>query len=157
MPPKPRPVTAKSLQHLLTQIGSPSSGTKDVLLQRLKCELGHSRLFARRAHWQDRLRSEPPRGLRMVSIDMGIKNLAFCEVDVDYSGGDATKPMMNVIKWDKLNLADATQQSHLSAPNAKNTISPTFLHTQQLQGVKNILSKQKASQAGLEPAAFGCD
>lgn len=58
----------------------------------------------------------------MVSIDMGIKNLAFCEVDVDYSGGDATKPMMNVIKWDKLNLADATQQLRQPLPNPPSSI-----------------------------------
>lgn len=58
----------------------------------------------------------------MVSIDMGIKNLAFCDVNVDYTGGDARKPIMNVIKWDKLNLADATRQLRRPLPNSPSGI-----------------------------------
>ncbi|KAH7389539.1 mitochondrial resolvase Ydc2 [Phaeosphaeria sp. MPI-PUGE-AT-0046c] len=117
MPPKPRPVTAKALQALLTRIGSASSGTKDVLFQRLKHDIGHSRLFARRPDWKARQELDWGRKLRIFSIDMGIKNLAFCDVEVDYSGGDARKPLMDVIRWDKLNLADATRELRRPLPN----------------------------------------
>jgi cruciform cutting endonuclease 1 len=40
---------------------------------------------------------------------MGIKNLAYCHIEVDYMDGNPTKPTMNVITWDKLNLVDATK------------------------------------------------
>ncbi|OAK95807.1 ribonuclease H-like protein [Phaeosphaeriaceae sp. SRC1lsM3a] len=117
MPPKPRPVTAKALQTLLTRIGSASSGTKDVLSHRLKRDILDSRLFSRRPEWQDQLKSDRQRGLRVFSIDMGIKNLAFCDVIVNYSERDARKPTMDVIQWDKLNLADATRELRRPLPN----------------------------------------
>jgi cruciform cutting endonuclease 1 len=117
MPPKPRPVTAKALQALLTRIGSTSSGTKDILLSRFAQDLTQPRLFALRPDWEARQKIDregrekydPRRQLRIVSIDMGIKNLAFCDVGVDYADGDAMKPTMDIIRWDKLNLVDATR------------------------------------------------
>lgn len=109
MPPKPRPVTAKALQALLTRIGSVSSGTKDVLQTRLRRDLTQPRLCKLRPDWEARQKKDWGRKLRIVSIDMGIKNLAYCDVEVDYEDGDAMKPKMDIIRWDKLNLVDATR------------------------------------------------
>jgi cruciform cutting endonuclease 1 len=119
MPSKSRPVTAKSLQALLTRIGSPSSGTKDVLQERFKRDLTRPRLFALRPDWQARQKKGLGRKLRILSIDMGIKNLAYCDTEVDYANGNAMNPTMDIIRWDKLNLVDATRDLRRDLPNPR--------------------------------------
>ncbi|EAT87724.2 hypothetical protein HBI56_119870 [Parastagonospora nodorum] len=119
LPPKPRPVTAKALQALLTRIGSASSGTKDVLHERFQRDVAHSRLFALRPEWQARQKKKHGRQLRILSIDMGIKNLAFCDVSVDYKNGNATNPTMDIMRWDKINLVDATRDLRRPGLQAK--------------------------------------
>jgi cruciform cutting endonuclease 1 len=111
MPPKPRPVTAKALQGLLTRIGSASSGTKDVLHARFKRDVTRARLFSMQPEWAARQKRDWRRKLRIISIDMGIKNLAYCDVEVDYPGYDAMSPTIDILRWDKLNLVDATRDS----------------------------------------------
>jgi cruciform cutting endonuclease 1 len=122
MAPKPRTVTAKALQALLTRIGSASSGTKDVLLTRLERDMRQRRLFALRPDWEQRLShsDERFRNLRIMSIDMGIKNLAYCHVAVGYPNGDSRKPTMHIERWDKLNLVPATRdlRRHLPKPQS---------------------------------------
>jgi cruciform cutting endonuclease 1 len=117
----PRTVTAKALQALLTRIGSASSGTKEVLQARFKRDVAEQHLFGHRPDKTQR-RSHPEK-LRIISIDMGIKNLAFCDVEVDHVQGNLMKSRLDIIRWDKLNLVDATQDSlqHQPAtPDAQN-------------------------------------
>ncbi|KAL5120535.1 hypothetical protein ACEQ8H_001553 [Pleosporales sp. CAS-2024a] len=109
MPPKPRPVTAKALQGLLTRIGSASSGTKDVLQERFRRDLRQPRLPALKPQGRARQELSWGRKLRVFSIDMGIKNLAYCHVEIDYANGNPMNPTIDIISWDKLNLADAPQ------------------------------------------------
>ncbi|CAE7192478.1 hypothetical protein CFE70_007008 [Pyrenophora teres f. teres 0-1] len=102
MAPKSRAVTAKSLQALLTRIGAPSSGTKAVLQDRFRHELNQSRLFNRHPKWE---KSRPTdQKLRIMSIDMGIKNLAFCEAEISYPVKDSLDATMDVLRWEKINL-----------------------------------------------------
>jgi cruciform cutting endonuclease 1 len=109
MAPKPRPVTAKALQALLVRIGSASSGTKDVLHRRLRRDLVRPKIFALSSEWEARQNLGQNENLRILSIDMGIKNLAYCRAEVDYPDGDTRNPIMAIIEWNKLNLVDAAQ------------------------------------------------
>jgi cruciform cutting endonuclease 1 len=102
-------VTAKALQALLVRIGSASSGTKDVLHRRLRRDLVRPQFFALSSEWEARQNIGHNENLRILSIDMGIKNLAYCRAEVDYPDGDTRNPNMAIIEWDKLNLVDAAQ------------------------------------------------
>lgn len=119
MAPKPRPVTAKALQALLTRIGSASSGTKDILQERFKRDVTRRRLFSLRPDWEARQKKDWGRKLRIISIDMGIKNLAYCDVEVDYPDGNTMNPTVDIIRWDKLNLVDATRDLRRHLPNLR--------------------------------------
>lgn len=50
---------------------------------------------------------------------MGIKNLAYCAVSVDYKNGNAMKPTMDIMRWDKINLVDATRDLRRPDPKPK--------------------------------------
>ncbi|KAF2833709.1 ribonuclease H-like protein, partial [Ophiobolus disseminans] len=121
MAPKPRTVTAKTLQALLTRIGSASSGTKNILHARFQQDVCRPRLFDLRPDWKKRLKDADPRfrKLRILSIDMGIKNLAYCHAEVSFPGGDAMKPTMDIEKWEKLSLVDATRDLRRPLPQEK--------------------------------------
>jgi cruciform cutting endonuclease 1 len=119
MAKKPRPVTAKALQTLLVRIGSASSGTKGVLHGRLKRDIPRPGLHLQHPVVGTRNKETQDRKLRIVSIDMGIKNLAYCDVEVDYPGGNLMKPQMDIIRWNKLNLVDATRDLRSGLPNPK--------------------------------------
>lgn len=109
MAPKARVLTAKTLQALLTRIGSASSGTKNILQERFRRDVVKSHLFAPLSEKKRRLSKTQDRKLSIVSIDMGIKNLAYCHVEVDYPNENTTKPTMSILTWDKLNLVDASR------------------------------------------------
>jgi cruciform cutting endonuclease 1 len=117
MAKKPRPVTAKALQTLLVRIGSASSGTKGVLHGRLKRDVVRPGLHAQHPDLNARKKGTRDGKLRIFSIDMGIKNLAYCDVEVHYSGGNLMKPQMDIIRWDKLNLVDATRDLRWNQPD----------------------------------------
>lgn len=119
MLPKIRSITAKTLQSLLVRIGSISSGTKDVLYTRFNRDLWRPRLFDLRPDWKARQEKEWGRKLRIVSIDMGIKNLAYCDVEVDYPASAVNlNATLDVIRWDKIDLVSTTRsyRSHLADP-----------------------------------------
>jgi cruciform cutting endonuclease 1 len=115
MAKKPKPVTAKALQTLLVRIGSASSGTKDVLRERLRRDVPQSHLSVRRSDSQKKEISD--RKLRIVSIDMGIKNLAYCDASVDYFDGSLMAPKIDIIGWNKVNLIDATRDLRWERPD----------------------------------------
>ncbi|RAH56967.1 ribonuclease H-like protein [Aspergillus piperis CBS 112811] len=82
-----RPLKAKALQQIAQKTGIQSSGTKAVLVERLEGELAplinplHTQYDAEhdgapKKHTKRR-RSDNDNGIRLLSIDMGIRNLAF--------------------------------------------------------------------------------
>jgi cruciform cutting endonuclease 1 len=106
MAPKTPTVTVKSLQALLTQIGSATSGRKENLISRLSQDLKVPRLPEC---------TGSRKSIRILSIDMGIKNLAFCVADVTVKNsgpedgnkdkkGVGTK--MNIISWRRLDVVE---------------------------------------------------
>ncbi|KAH6875396.1 mitochondrial resolvase Ydc2 [Alternaria rosae] len=105
MAPKPRAMTAKALQTLLVHIGAPSSGTKAVLQERFRRGIGIFHLSKSQPAWP-RSRAANKK-LRIMSIDMGIKNLAFCEAEISYPSKDSLDAEMKVLRWEKVNLTEA--------------------------------------------------
>lgn len=103
-------ITSKGLQILLTRIGSASSGTKATLRERLLQDLGISRLRNCHAACNTQDASEWGRKLRLVSIDMGIKNLAFCDTQISYPTGNKLHATMEVLRWEKIDLVQRTRE-----------------------------------------------
>jgi cruciform cutting endonuclease 1 len=107
-------VTVHTLRKLLLSIGSATSGKKELLLHRLPQDVQKSRLP----------RSSGNGKTRILSIDMGIKNLAFCVIDIPGSlseknpGTSKTKTTpkipVQVQAWRRLNVVDEVAASSLS-------------------------------------------
>jgi len=112
-------ITSKALQTLLTRIGSASSGTKATLRERLLRDLEQSRLHNCHATWNAQGVSEWGRKLRLVSIDMGIKNLAFCDTEISYPTGSKLHPTMEVLRWEKLDLVQRTRELRTCLPSPR--------------------------------------
>lgn len=110
MAPKKLAVTSKALQALLTRIGSASSGTKSLLLARFQRDVQKSGLCYRQPECKKTQSSVQSQKLRIVSIDMGIKNLAFCNAEVshDFDDNQGFDAHMKVLRWKKLNLVGST-------------------------------------------------
>lgn len=96
--------TIKQLQAVLTRIGSATSGKKDVLVTRLRHDMQRPRLSTS---------GGPIKRTRILSIDMGIRNLAYCVVDVTrkdlkISTNVTSKPKfnMNVSAWRRLDVGE---------------------------------------------------
>jgi cruciform cutting endonuclease 1 len=119
MVPKPKTITAKALQALLTRIGSASSGIKATLQERFRRDIRIPRLVDRASVLEN---STPRKSLRIMSIDMGIKNLAFCDSIVSYPEKGSLNASMTVMRWEKINLVPATTVTS-SPPLDSNKIS----------------------------------
>jgi cruciform cutting endonuclease 1 len=126
MAPKPKLVTAKALQALLTRIGSASSGIKSVLQERFQRDLQITRLFGRTMML--RRNTSMPKSktsLRIMSIDMGIKNLAFCDAEVSYSEHGSLNANMKIMRWEKINLVpDTAVTPSSSLPTDPKNVKP---------------------------------
>lgn len=105
MAPKKLAVTSKALQALLTRIGSASSGTKSTLLARFQRDVQQPGFFNRQ-HGRATNEGMQSDKLRIVSIDMGIKNLAFCDAEISRASLDKQdfSAHMHVLRWKKLDL-----------------------------------------------------
>lgn len=79
---------AKTLQHIAFLTGLPSSGTKQRLADYLTTELRRSRL--------------PSHGGRIVSVDMGIRNLAYCVLDAP--GLSSSMSKIRIEHWKRLDV-----------------------------------------------------
>ncbi|KAF1346348.1 Ydc2-catalyt-domain-containing protein [Lizonia empirigonia] len=126
MAPKKAAVTADALKGLLTRIGSASSGTKSTLLARFQRDVRQSGV----AQVQAGAPREPwDRKLRIVSIDMGIRNLAFCDAEVTFpalgtreSDLDAA---MKVLRWRKIDLVSSKDdQGARSSEDGQEALEP---------------------------------
>jgi cruciform cutting endonuclease 1 len=92
---KSRATTVPVLQKLLQQIGCASSGRKDILHARV--------LKAAAPHAIGQMQ-----GTRILSIDMGIKNLAYCVAKIKQSSPKTQAVGMDILAWRRLDLTEET-------------------------------------------------
>ncbi|KAJ4400484.1 hypothetical protein N0V91_008636 [Didymella pomorum] len=107
-------LTSKKLQALLTRIGSASSGTKSTLAERFQRDVRSIYDFHPQSPKTAAQLAECGRRLRVVSIDMGIKNLAFCDAKVAYPSStsaakDSLDASMHILRWKTLNLVEGSK------------------------------------------------
>lgn len=109
-------LTSKHLQTLLSRIGAAISGTRPTLHSRLSYELS-----------RDGVLHFPPSGrvhqhkLRVISIDMGLKNLAFCSSEVSFTLDTRVFGNMCVTRWEKIDLIQTTQRRTNPEPDVQET------------------------------------
>lgn len=108
---KGRGPTVKAMQEVLQQLGEASSGTKDVVQHRL---LKKAAFYKTPEYIQSR------KSTRILSIDMGIKNLAYCVASVEQSTPDVGAAKMHVEAWRRLDLSEAFREQGL--PNKQELV-----------------------------------
>jgi cruciform cutting endonuclease 1 len=99
--------TVKAVQEVLQRIGEATAGTKDVVQTRLLTKAVCSKIP--QTNWLDGEQKQRRRS-RILSIDMGIKNLAYCVADVEQptSAGGTTNMEFRI--WRRLDLSEAFQK-----------------------------------------------
>ncbi|PSN64045.1 ribonuclease H-like protein [Corynespora cassiicola Philippines] len=107
MAPKIGPKVA-TLQGLLSCIGALSSGRKDALITRLSRDLKRPLLPSA---------SKSNRPIRILSIDMGIKNLAFCVADIKARDTQNDPTEMEFQAWRRFDVAEEVlKTNHIREP-----------------------------------------
>jgi cruciform cutting endonuclease 1 len=115
MAPKTPTLTAKALQALLVRIGSASSGNKSSLFDRFKQDLARSGPVLWRTQAKGKSNGVQNQcNLRVMSIDMGIKNLAYCVANLScspYALSTANRPnaAVDISAWKKIDLIEKTR------------------------------------------------
>jgi cruciform cutting endonuclease 1 len=129
---------ATSLRHLLNSIGSKQSGNKAQLAERLGRDLAIPKLSVANDS-ANKLRAP-----RILSIDMGIKNLAYCLGTVDlpksssYEGMDITKPSLHVSAWERVGVLEDTEHSTSDNLEENDLYSPAALAPVALRLVRSV-------------------
>jgi cruciform cutting endonuclease 1 len=90
------------LRHVLTSIGCNAGGSKPGLQERVARSIVQPRLHHGGEHHSCSIASTP-QPTRILSVDMGIKNLAFCVMDVNLPSTAGTeKPTIRIHHWTRL-------------------------------------------------------
>jgi cruciform cutting endonuclease 1 len=89
-------ITVKAIQSLLARVGSVTTGKREALMTRLSRDVEKPKI------WTTKVGRETK---RILSVDMGIKNLAFCVADV--TRNDSSKDLaMSIEAWRRLDVTD---------------------------------------------------
>ncbi|PVH98556.1 ribonuclease H-like protein [Periconia macrospinosa] len=131
-----RAPTVKRLQNVLQQIGCATSGKKDAL---------HGRIL--------HAISTPPtlisrKETKILSVDMGIKNLAYCVAKVTPSSSETRGPAtMDILAWRRLDLTEETWKY-----SSKNVVPPVEeeggkeeSETEEMEEEKDVFSPKNLS------------
>lgn len=135
------PLKAKALQHIAFVTGLPSSGTKQNVVNQLAADLERPRL--------------PRNAGRIVSVDMGIRNLAYCVLDTP--DPTSLQKQIRVREWQRLDVLgrmvkqseskDAAVASHAKESSdqpavTKPDFSPAIMASAALDISRSILSHE---------------
>lgn len=195
MPPSVDLLSLKisQLRQLLTQIGNLTSGTKPVLAARLASSLRQplipfgsrvSRLAGAHVNSNSktgRRRKETAKGkgwgARVLSIDMGIRNLAYCVVDISIPPANSVtdgksaiskekaKPRpdkenwaMNVVDWKRVNLfppaSTAEEEEGDEQGDSREAYSPAHLAPAAVSMVHNVFAPLAPDLIAIERQRF---
>ncbi|OAG07500.1 ribonuclease H-like protein [Paraphaeosphaeria sporulosa] len=99
--------TVKAVQEVLQRIGEASAGTKDVVQNRLLTRVLSRKLPQK--NWPQG--NEEKKTSRILSIDMGIKNLAYCVADVEKPTSTPSTTNMDFLTWCRLDIGEAFRKS----------------------------------------------
>lgn len=136
---------SKSLQHIAFLTGVPSTGTKSHILEQLHASLRHARMSQGNT--------------RILSVDMGIRNLAYCVIDVP-ADRYSTNGKMHVQSWKRLDLLEkmrpevvmplqiSSHEQAVEKPDIaaqailKNSFTPSVMSKVALQVTQDFLAHQ---------------
>jgi cruciform cutting endonuclease 1 len=135
------------LKELLVAIGAKTAGSKDELIKRLESDLYRPKI-ANLAQYRR------PHPSRILSIDMGIKNLGLCVSDVDFAKSDAANgsitAKLRVSRWKRLTLLDPDEPNADDADDGGGSFSPAALSTVACRLVRDELLPLRPSVVLME-------
>lgn len=141
------------LKELLVAIGSRTTGTKDQLCRRLATDLHRPKLAD----------DAPEKPTRILSIDMGIRNLGLCLATATFARSPSdhrTTARLHVSHWQRLTLVDPPSSSSSAddeadsagpfSPPALSTLATTLVraHLLPLRPTTALLEQQRWRSAG---------
>jgi cruciform cutting endonuclease 1 len=136
-----------SLRVLLAHIGSPTSGTKPLLIARLQRALKGAII-----PFSD---SRGNLTARVLSIDMGIRNLAYCVADVRVPKGKNKDWSLDVLDWKRVNvLADKESNGSGEDDSDSDAYSPARLSPAAVSLVKDTFLPTKPDIIAIERQRF---
>ena len=121
------------LQRLAIKIGTPCSGTKPVRIQAIQHGINATRETA--------ARKTPRQPLSVISIDMGVRNLAYCHLKTSWPTHESGTNRIEILQWKRLNM-----EASLPAQSQEELeLGPGRLRTS---------SKLKAKSESYDPATY---
>lgn len=157
-------LTLTQLRRIAFEIGAPSSGTKPVLTRQIQRELEASKSAAAQ-HRTQKPTPEPPSNLSIVSIDMGIRNLAYAHlVAAPVSSADATEtsePSMyqrpSLMAWKRVVISRPPKGTAASTKRKKGQKSSDDVATASLQVANGSMDESptpEAEKEAFDPSTF---
>ena len=154
-------LTLTQLRRIAFEIGAPSSGTKPVLTRQIQRELEASKSAAAQNRTQ-KPTPEPPSNLSIVSIDMGIRNLAYAHlVAAPVSSADASEPSMyqqpSLMAWKRVVISRPPKGTAASAKRKKGQKSSDDVATASLQLANGSVDESptpEAEKEAFDPSTF---
>ncbi|KAL1639745.1 hypothetical protein SLS58_007643 [Diplodia intermedia] len=126
-------ITGAQLKTLLARIGGGVGGTKPELTERFHSDLKVAKL------------QHGTKATRILSVDMGIRNMAFCVCDVSIQPpGSASSVKLDVLAWEPISVSDLVQQEE---EQASSTDPAAQLSSQLTQAAKESFRPSILSRA----------